>query len=98
MHEDQSPRHEGPAAGTVTPGLPRTSASTILDLLSTVTVYRRFIAWFITGVTVTVTVVALFLPKWYQSTASVFPAEKADLLGGLEGIALSPRPSLPQRH
>ena len=87
MHEDQSPRHEGPAAGTVAPGPPRTSASTILDVLSTVTVYRRFIAWFVAVVTVTVTVVALFLPKWYQSTASVFPAEKADLLGGLEGIA-----------
>jgi tyrosine-protein kinase Etk/Wzc len=59
----------------------------MLDLLTTVTAYRKFISWFVLSITVVVTVIALLLPKWYKSTASVFPAEKADLLGGLEGMA-----------
>jgi uncharacterized protein involved in exopolysaccharide biosynthesis len=37
-------------------------------------------------VTIVVTTLALLSPKWYKSTASVFPAEKADLFG-LEGIS-----------
>jgi len=65
----------------------QTPASSLLDFLSVITKYRKFISRFILFVTVITTVIALLLPKWYKSTASVFPAEKADLLGGLEGIA-----------
>jgi capsule polysaccharide export protein KpsE/RkpR len=59
----------------------------ILDSLEVLTRHRRFISRFVLGLTVVTIVVALLLPKWYQSTASVFPAEKADLFSGLEGIA-----------
>lgn len=87
MDREFSDRPDGRPDAAAAPESQRTSAATILDLLATVTAYRRFIAWFVAVVTVSVTVIALFLPKWYMSTASVFPAEKADLLGGLEGIA-----------
>jgi tyrosine-protein kinase Etk/Wzc len=62
-------------------------SSTVLDLLAVLTKYRRFLSWFILGTTLAVTAYALVAPRWYRSTASVFPAEKADLFGGLEGIA-----------
>jgi tyrosine-protein kinase Etk/Wzc len=64
-----------------------TLAESLFDSLSVIARYRRFISRFILGATVIVVVVALFLPKWYKSESSVFPAEKADLLGGLDGIA-----------
>ncbi len=62
-------------------------SSTVLDLFAVLTRYRRFLSWFVLGTTLVVTVGAFLAPRWYRSTASVFPAEKADLLGGLEGIA-----------
>jgi tyrosine-protein kinase Etk/Wzc len=65
----------------------RTPASSLLDFLSVITKYRKFISRFILLCTVITAIIVLLLPKWYKSTASVFPAEKADLLGGLEGIA-----------
>jgi tyrosine-protein kinase Etk/Wzc len=65
----------------------QTPASSLMDFLSVITKHKKFISRFILLVTVLTTIIALLLPKWYKSTASVFPAEKADLLGGLEGIA-----------
>jgi tyrosine-protein kinase Etk/Wzc len=65
----------------------RMVASTLLDFLEVVTRYRKFIARFVLGVTVLVTVITLLSPKWYRSTASVFPAEKSDILGALEGVS-----------
>ncbi|MCX6120431.1 MAG: Wzz/FepE/Etk N-terminal domain-containing protein [Ignavibacteriales bacterium] len=65
----------------------QTPASSLLDFLSIITKYRKFISRFILLCTVLTAIIVLLLPKWYKSTASVFPAEKADLLGGLEGIA-----------
>jgi tyrosine-protein kinase Etk/Wzc len=64
-----------------------TPGSTLLDFLSVLTKYRKFVAPFILGVTLLVAIVALVVPKWYKSTASVFPAEKADLFGALEGVS-----------
>lgn len=63
-----------------------TPASTIVEFLSVVTKYRRFISRFVLAATIVTAVVTFFMPKWYKSTASVFPAEKADLFG-LEGIS-----------
>ncbi len=63
------------------------SANVLIDFLSIIIRYRKFISRFILFITVVTTIIALLLPKWYKSTASVFPAEKADLLGGLEGIS-----------
>lgn len=67
--------------GTYTPG------SVLLDFLAVLTKYRKFISRFVLSTTVIVTIVAFTSPKWYKSTASVFPAEKAELLGALEGIS-----------
>jgi uncharacterized protein involved in exopolysaccharide biosynthesis len=64
-----------------------TAAGTLAGILGVITKHRKFISRFVLGVTILVTIVALLLPKWYKSSASVFPAEKADLFGGLEGIA-----------
>ena len=64
-----------------------TSASVLIDFLSVIIDYRKFISRFVIICTVGMTIIALLLPKWYKSTASVFPAEKADLMGGLEGIS-----------
>jgi len=65
----------------------QTPASSLMDFLSVITKYRKFISRFILLCTFLTALIVLLLPKWYKSTASVFPAEKADLLGGLEGIA-----------
>jgi tyrosine-protein kinase Etk/Wzc len=76
---------------------PITQASVLIDLLSVLTRHRRFISRFVLSVTVIVTVVALLMPKWYKSTASVFPAEKSDLLGALGGISSLARSLSPGR-
>ncbi|MBX2991934.1 MAG: hypothetical protein KF749_12325 [Bacteroidetes bacterium] len=68
------------------PSQHETPASTIIEFLTIVTKYRKFISRFVLSVTVITTVVTLLMPKWYKSTSSVFPAEKADLFG-LEGIS-----------
>ncbi|MGA9121571.1 MAG: Wzz/FepE/Etk N-terminal domain-containing protein [Bacteroidota bacterium] len=64
-----------------------TPSAMLIQLLSVLTRYRRFLVRTVVGSTLLIIVIALFLPKWYKSSASVFPAEKADLFGGLEGIA-----------
>lgn len=69
-----------------------TPASTILEFLSIITKYRRFISRFVLSVTIVVTVAAFLSPKWYKSTASVFPAERTELLsvfGGASSLARS---------
>jgi len=65
----------------------QTPASGLISFLSIITKYRKFISRFILLCTIGTMIVTLLMPKWYKSSASVFPAEKADLLGGLEGIA-----------
>ncbi|MBI4535615.1 MAG: hypothetical protein HY708_05000 [Ignavibacteriae bacterium] len=64
-----------------------TSASILMDFLTVITNHRRFISRFVLLVTLATTVIALLSDKWYKSTASVFPAEKADLFGALEGVS-----------
>jgi uncharacterized protein involved in exopolysaccharide biosynthesis len=59
----------------------------LLDVVSVIAERRRFIVWFVLIVTITSGLIAFFSPKWYKSTASVFPAEQTDLLGGLDGVS-----------
>jgi tyrosine-protein kinase Etk/Wzc len=66
---------------------PASAGDTLIGFLQVVTRHRKFISRFVVLGTLGAIVLALLLPKWYKSTASVFPAEKADLLGGLDGIA-----------
>ena len=61
--------------------------NTIMEFLAIVTRYRRVIVRIVFVMTVGAVGLALALPKWYKSTATVLPAEKTDLLGGLEGVA-----------
>jgi uncharacterized protein involved in exopolysaccharide biosynthesis len=60
---------------------------TFLDFFVVVAKRRRFIAWSVLSVTLIATLFALLSPKWYKSTASVFPAEQASILTGLEGVS-----------
>ena len=73
----------------------QTPATTLLDLLTTIAKYRKFITWFVLVVTGVTTIVSFLLPKWYKSSASVFPAERADLFAGLEGAASLVRSFVP---
>jgi tyrosine-protein kinase Etk/Wzc len=65
----------------------QTPASVLIDFLSIIIKYRKFISRFVLICTIGTAIIVFLSPKWYKSTASVFPAEKADLLGGLEGIS-----------
>jgi tyrosine-protein kinase Etk/Wzc len=62
-------------------------AHSLLAMLDVITKYRKFISRFVLAVTVSAVILALLLPKWYKSTAAVFPAEKAELFAGMEGVA-----------
>jgi len=87
--EEDEIRNEA-KSGSVASGAEITAKSvgeTMLDFMSVVTKWRRFIAWFVLSATVLTTVITLFLPKWYKASASVFPAEQTDLFSGLEGIS-----------
>ncbi len=66
---------------------PETTSSSLIDFLSIITKHRVFVSRFIAGATLGAIILALILPKWYKSTASIFPAEKSDLLGALGGLS-----------
>ncbi len=59
----------------------------VLDFVGVIIKWKRFFVWFIGVITVGTTVIALLSPRWYKATASVFPAQQADLFGGLEGVS-----------
>jgi len=82
---------ESATAKTITP------ASTIIEFLSIVAKYRKFISRFVLSVTVITTVVVFLSPKWYKSTASVFPAEKTELLSAFSGLSSIARSFSPSR-
>lgn len=77
----KEPTNESPELTTERP------SNTLLQILEVVTKYRVFVSRFVLGATIITVIIALLLPKWYKSTASVFPAEKADLFGALEGVS-----------
>lgn len=59
--------------------------TTLLEFIRIILEWRKFIVRFVLFVTIVTVMIVLLLPKWYKSTASVFPAEKADILGSLDG-------------
>jgi uncharacterized protein involved in exopolysaccharide biosynthesis len=65
----------------------QTPAGTLLNGLDVFVKHRKFISRFVVIATVATAITVLLMPKWYKSTASVFPAERTDLLGGLEGVS-----------
>lgn len=58
-----------------------------LDLASVLARWRTFIVRLVLVAVVVAVVLALALPKWYRATAVVFPAEQAELLGDINGVA-----------
>ncbi len=61
--------------------------SSLFDLFELIITYRRFLFIFIFLVTTGATIYALLSPKWFKSTASVFPAKRNDLLSSLSGLS-----------
>ena len=64
-----------------------TPASVVMDTIQVILRHRAFLTRTVLVVTVVVTIISFLLPRWYKSTASVFPAENADLFGALDGVA-----------
>ena len=60
--------------------------NSLLDFISVLVKYRWFVIWFVFIGTVGTTVYALLSPKWYGSTASVFIAERNDMLSTISGL------------
>ncbi|HLA99928.1 MAG TPA: Wzz/FepE/Etk N-terminal domain-containing protein, partial [Bacteroidota bacterium] len=58
-----------------------------IDLLGVLAAWRKFIVRFMIVSTLGAVLLALVLPKWYKATAIVFPAEQAEIPGGLEGVS-----------
>ena len=61
--------------------------NSLVEFLTITVKYRWFLFWFVFIITASATTFALLSTKWYKSTASVFPAEKNDLLSTLSGIS-----------
>lgn len=57
-----------------------------VDFIALLAKYRVFLMRFVLLCTLGTMIVLFLLPKWYKSTASVFPAEKTDMFG-LEGLS-----------
>ncbi len=61
--------------------------TTLTYLLDTIARWRRVIIWSIVASTLISTVVAFLITPQFKSTASVFPAEEADMFGGLGSMS-----------
>lgn len=61
--------------------------NTFFEFFAMIIKYRWFLFWIIFIGSAGATLYAVFAPKWYMSTASVFAAEKSDLLSSLSGIS-----------
>jgi uncharacterized protein involved in exopolysaccharide biosynthesis len=73
--------------GGSTDGSSEPLGSSLLEFFSVITKWRRFIVWIVLAATIVSGVVAFLSPKWYKATASIFPAEQADLFSGLGGVS-----------
>ncbi len=76
---------------------PKPMGKSLLDFLAIVTKWRKVIVRTIVISTFVAVIFALVSPKWYMASASVFPAEKADLFAGMEGISSLVRSISPGR-
>ena len=75
IHTEEKERVIASGDGTVEP-----LGKTLMDFFAVIIKWRRFLMRFVLGATVITTIVAaLLMPKWYKSTASVFPAEQTSL-------------------
>jgi tyrosine-protein kinase Etk/Wzc len=66
---------------------PEALGETLLDFFAVVTKWRKLLVWFVLACTVLGGGLAAISPKWYKSTATVFPAEQTSMFPGLEGVS-----------
>jgi tyrosine-protein kinase Etk/Wzc len=66
---------------------PKPLGETLLDFFSIITKWRKLLVWFVLACTVLAGGLAAISPKWYKSTATVFPAEETSIFPGLEGLS-----------
>ncbi len=74
-----------------TPSKENVSGNTVgyslIEFLTVVVKFRKFLFFFIFIITTSATLFALLSTKWYKASASVLPAEQTDLLGSLGGLS-----------
>jgi capsule polysaccharide export protein KpsE/RkpR len=87
MEEPQVHTEPKERAGFGVDGAAEPLGKTIMDFFAVLARWRRFITRFVLAATVITTVVTLLLPKWYKSTASVFPAEQTSIFPDLGGVS-----------
>jgi tyrosine-protein kinase Etk/Wzc len=66
---------------------PKPLGETLLDFFSIITKWRKLLVWFVLACTVLAGGLAAISPKWYKSTATVFPAEETSIYPGLGGLS-----------
>ena len=59
----------------------------LLDYISILMKWKRFIFINVLAVTLLAVIVSLLLPKWYKATASILPPKQQDALGSLGGAS-----------
>ena len=68
-------------------GASMSAGEVLLEFLSILTKHRRFIVRFVFVITFIAGLTAILSPKWYKSSAVVFPVEQTSLFQGLENIS-----------
>lgn len=61
--------------------------SSLLEFISVIIKYRWFLIWFVFISSTGAGLYALLSPKWYEATASVFIADKTDMLSAISGLS-----------
>lgn len=100
----KTPETETAGKQEVNPGVVTTQTDgsesvgrSLLDFFGVIAKWRKLIVRTIVISTLLVVAIALVSPKWYKATATVFPAEKADMFAGLEGLSSIVRNFSPSR-
>jgi uncharacterized protein involved in exopolysaccharide biosynthesis len=65
----------------------RPARGDLLEYLTVLLQWRRFILMFVGGVTLAAIVVSLLLPRWYRSSATLIPPKDNATFGALGGIS-----------
>src|SRR3972149_5195985 len=68
-------------------GVSMSAGEVLLEFLSILTKHRRFIVRLVFVITFIAGLTAILSPKWYKSSAVVFPVEQTSLFQGLENIS-----------
>jgi tyrosine-protein kinase Etk/Wzc len=66
---------------------PKPLGETLLDFFSIITKWRKLLVWFVLVCTILAGGLTAISPKWYKSTATVFPAEETSMFPGLGGLS-----------